>query len=249
MVREVMLADHHLDVYTEVIGMAENFNDAADTLVSVCRELQELDIDNHAVEIFERLELAWSSTYAIDRSSFDGRNFHAFGNFNPLLDTLIRRDDIVAAFFDAKLADHGDVSAAEDTNDFALCPALATATAGDLDEGAVTVHAFGGFGRREKDVTLNSGDGLIWNKKAKTIAMNREAASQIFGVATDGDKMTGAKFDKLAFFAEPVKGVFERIAVLSLQAQFLDQLLVRGTGVRKAADMIEKSGVRERLRG
>jgi len=239
--RQMVLADHDFHVYAEVVGVAENFNDTANTLIAVGGELEDLHVDDHAVKIFDGFYFARIRADAIN-CRLMRRDLHAFGDFNPLLNTLIGGDDIVTAFLDAELTDDSDVGAAENANDFTFRPALASAT-GDVNERAVAMHAFGSFRMRKENVTFDASDGLVGDEKTETVAVKREAAGKIFGIVADGDEVAGAQFDEQAFFAEPVESVFEMVAVLAMQMQLADELLVGGAGVRKLANVLEQAGV------
>jgi hypothetical protein len=107
------------------------------------------------------------------------------------------------------------------------------------------MHAFGGFGRREEDIALDAGDGVIGDEKAETIAMDREAAGKVFGIVTDGNEVAGSEFDEVAFVAEPIEGFFEGLAVFAVQAELANELFVSGPGVRKMANVIDEARVVE----
>ena len=239
----MMLADHDFDIDAEVARKAEDFNDAPDAVVAAFGKFEHFGIDDHSVQVFDRVDLAWLGADTIGRRG-DLRQFHAVGNFNPLLDTLIGRDHIVAALLDAELANHCYMGALEDADDFTLRPALIR-NAGDVDQGAIAVHKLRALARRQEDIALDVGDGFVGNEETKAVAMNGDAAGNVFGIVADGDEVAGAQFDQGAFIAETVERLFELIAVLAGEAEFFDQLFVGTAGVRKLAQMFQECGVTE----
>jgi site-specific recombinase XerD len=114
-----------------------------------------------------------------------------------------------------------------------------------VDQRAIAVHAFGGFVRGQEDVALDVSERLIGNQKSETVTMNGEAAADVLGIGTDSDEVTRPQFDQLAFFAQAIENIFERVTVFALEAQFANKLLEAGTGMRELANMIEKARVRE----
>ena len=78
-----------------------------------------------------------------------GREFHAVGNIDPLLDAAVGGHHVAAAAADFEFADHGGVGALQHLDDVAI-GAPAGLDAGDADDHAVAVHGlFGVFGRDE----------------------------------------------------------------------------------------------------
>ena len=55
LVRDVMLADHDLDVDAEIVGHAQDLDHAAHRAVAVFAEIEDLDVDDHAVQVFDRM--------------------------------------------------------------------------------------------------------------------------------------------------------------------------------------------------
>ena len=243
-VREMMFADDDFDIDAKVAWVAEHFNDAAHAVFPALWKFQDFNVDDHAVEIFYTFNGAWGGTDAI-RRFMDGRNFHAFRNFQPLLNAVVGRDDEVAAVFDAKLANDGDVCAAEDFGDLTFGTTLPPAQAGDADDGAVAMHQFAGFVGREKDIAGDVGKGLVRDEKAEAVAMDGDAADGIFAVTANGDEMAGAEFDELAFFRETVERFFESVTIFASEVEFFNELFVGGAGVGQALDVFQQSGVRK----
>ena len=78
--------------------------------------------------------------------------------------------------------------------------------------------------------------------------MDGEAPAHVLGIRADGDEVTGAKLDELAFFAQAVERVFQSITILALQMEFANELLEGGAGVREGANVVEKTGNHKTLR-
>jgi hypothetical protein len=111
------------------------------------------------------------------------------------------------------------------------------------------MHAFGSFGRREKDIALHASYGVIGHQEAEAVAMDGEAAGEIFGIVANRDEVPGAEFDELAFIAETVERLFKLVTIFALEAQFANELFIGGAGVREMADVIDEACVVEGLRG
>ena len=139
LVRQVVLADDDFDVHAEIVGVAEDLDHAADRSGAALGVLEQLDVDDHAVEFFDRGDLRGGSTPMRSGLRRGGRNLHAVGDLDPLLQALVVRDHVSAAAADAELADHGGVGALQDLDDFAV-GAAAGLDAGDADHHAVAVH-------------------------------------------------------------------------------------------------------------
>ena len=85
---------------------------------------------------------------AVDRGA-GGRELHALGDLDPLLDALVVRHHVLAAPADVEFADHGGVGALEHLDDLAIGAAVGL-DARDAHHHAVAVHGlFGRFGRNE----------------------------------------------------------------------------------------------------
>ena len=119
----MVLANDNFDVDTKVAGVAEHFDYTPDGGLVAFRKLEDLDVDDHPVQFFYRLYLADRSANAIDRRLMAG-DFHPFGDFDPLLDALVRRNNEIALALDAKFADNRCVRSPENADDFALGPAI-----------------------------------------------------------------------------------------------------------------------------
>jgi hypothetical protein len=134
------------------------------------------------------------------------------------------------------------VGALEDFDDFAIGAAIGF-DAGDADHDAVAVHGlFGGFGRDE-DIAYDAFDGVSGNEETVAIAVHVEAADGEFAAAGGGSVVAGAKLDQVAAGGETGERGFQLGAVVAFGADFADQLLEVGPGMRQAGDVGEKGRV------
>ena len=230
LVGQVVLADDDFDVHAEVVGVAEDFDDAARSALAALRELEDFGIHDHAVEFFGREGFGGDGADAV--LGRRGGDFEPFGDFDPGRDAVVMGDDDVAAAARAKLADDGGVRAFEDLEDAAL-GAAGGIRAGDADEHAVAVHGLRGGGRGEVDVALDAFDGAIGDDEAEAIAVHAEAAGDELAGVGGGDVEAGLEFDEFAAGGEAVEGAFEFISHGSAHAEFADELL--GGGRARAA--------------
>src|ERR1700722_20718108 len=106
MMRQGVFADYDFDVNAEIAGMAEDFYHASDGTGAFLGVFEQLDIDDHAVELFDRGGLRGSDADAIHGRA-RGRKFEALGDLDPLLNPVVLRNDVLAAAVDAELADYG----------------------------------------------------------------------------------------------------------------------------------------------
>ncbi len=229
--RDVVLPDHDFNVDAEIIRAAEDLDDPADRLVTIFGKFKNLDVDHHAVEIFGRAHLNWSDAdaIAIHRSR---RYFHAFRNQYPLANSLVMRSNKISTLANSKFADDGLVRAPQNLDDLAVGTAVLF-NASDAHHYAIAMHGRSRRFARDVNVAAQAFDGVVGNQKSVTIAMHVEAADRIFAAEARDYKTAGADFDELAFFDQPIESILEFIARCNARAQFADQLLERGTGVRQ----------------
>ena len=117
--RDVMRTDENLDVDAEIVGQAQDLDDAAHRPVAVFAEIQDFRGDDHAVQIFDGIHGDRRSAHAIDRHLPRGQR-HVFGNLDPLADAFVVRNHEIARATDAELADHGEMGAAQHAHDLAV---------------------------------------------------------------------------------------------------------------------------------
>ena len=165
----MVLANDDFDVHAEVVGVADDFDDAARAALTALRELEDFGIHDHAVEFFGREGLGGDGADAVLGGR--GGDFEPCGDIDPGGDAVVMGDDDIAAAARAKLADDGGVRAFEDLEDAAL-GAAGGIRAGDADQHAVAVHGLRGGGRGEVDVALDAFDGAIGDDEAEAIAVH-----------------------------------------------------------------------------
>ena len=202
--RDVMLADDDFDVDAEVVRTAQHFDYAARGVPAIFREFENFDVDDHAVEIFGICDVDGLDANAV-RSQGRGRKFHAFGNVDPLIDALVVRNDVGAAFAETKFADDGEMGAAQDFDDFTVGAAIAL-NARYVDHHAVPMH--GGLGglARDVDIAAQAFDGTVGDEEAVTIAMHIEPADGVLARETRGDEMAGADLHQVASAGQAIEG-------------------------------------------
>src|SRR5260370_42016279 len=90
--RQVMLADHDLDVHAEIVRAAEDFNYAAYSGFVVLGEFEQLDVDDQAFHIAGVCDDDGLDAHAVNWRAA-GRACHALGNFDPLSNGFILPSD------------------------------------------------------------------------------------------------------------------------------------------------------------
>src|SRR5580704_10183385 len=198
-VRQVMLANDDLDVYAEIAGAAENFDDAAGGGCAAARKFQNLDVDDGSVEFVDvgnaRRAMFQSAIggCAIAVGRWAGRRcgcrqakflrelrsqLIAGENLDRVLHARVVGEDIVAALTVAEEADHAGVGAVEYANDAAF-GALGAGTrpgAQNFGEDVVAMHGVLDSIAGDKDVASVLGCGDVWDDEAVTVVMEDEAA-------------------------------------------------------------------------
>src|ERR1035437_8957316 len=158
LVGQVGLADDDLHVDAKIVGVAENFDHAADRGRAALGILQQFDVDHHAVQFGDARHVGRGHPDAVERGGAGGREFHAVWNIDPLMNPAIGGHDVAAAPADFEFADHGGMGALQHLDDVAI-GAAAGLDARDAHDHAVAMHGlFGGFGGNE-DVA-----GDAWNR-------------------------------------------------------------------------------------
>jgi hypothetical protein len=204
--RQMMLADHDLDVYAKIVRAAENFNDATYPGFIVLGEFEQLDVDDQSFHIADVRDDDGFHAYAVDGRAAR-RDFHALRNLDPLVNALILRSDKIAAAPDVELADHGRVSPLEHFDDLAV-GLPASLNAGDLDEDAVAMHRPARGRNRNVDVAFDAFHGAIGDQETIAVAMHVETAGGILA-RFGGDGVLGAQLDEVAAFGEARECGFE----------------------------------------
>src|SRR5580698_10032971 len=223
MMRDVMLPDHDLDIHAEIVRASEDLDNTPHGLAAILGKLQNLHVDDHAIQVFGRLHFHWRYAYAI-ATQHGGGLFHPFRNLDPLPDALVMRRHKVTALAYAKLADHGLVSAPQHLDDLAIRTAIPLDTR-NANHHSVTMH--GGLRRftRDIDVTAQALDGMVGNQEAVTVAVHVQAADCIFAAQSRDYKMAGPNFNELSPLDQPIQRTLQFIARCKFRAQFANQLL------------------------
>jgi hypothetical protein len=187
--RQVMLADDDLNIYAEITGATENFDDAPGGRCAAARKLQDFDVDDGAVEFSDVGNAAlmfWSC--AIRRSGGRQAEFLrelrsqlvAGKNFDGVLHTGVVGQDVVAALAEAEEADDTGMGAVENANNAAFGALRAGACAGakDFGEDVVAVHGVLDGVAGDKDVTGVLWGGDIGDDEAVAVMVEDEAAGE-----------------------------------------------------------------------
>ena len=192
-VRQVELADHDLDVDSEVGFFAENFDDAAARVLGRRRPVGNFNVDNDAFKI---LPIGVNFGFVADDAvggfllGFELgvglrvgrlRDFHSRRDDDFLIYFFVDRLDVVVAASIVEDADYGGMSAGDGADDAAFAASVGTDVC-HFDEDAVSVHGRAGGVGRNKDVSgeagleaIVEGDGF-GDDEAEAVAMHGEAA-------------------------------------------------------------------------
>ena len=138
----MMLADDDLDVDAEIVGRAQDFDHAPHRALAIFGIFQQLDVDDHAVELrglgdFERLRAD-----AVDLRGRRG-NRQILRNLDPVAQPLVVRHHEKSAAPHAELTHHRRMRAPEDLDDLAVS-APAGLDARDARHYAIAVHGAAG---------------------------------------------------------------------------------------------------------
>ncbi len=153
-VRQVVLADDDLDVDAEIVSRPRTSMTRPAVAPSPLGELENLDVDDHAVEVLGRCGIGWRRRRCGRGRGLAG-DFQPVGDLDPLLDAVVVGDDEVAVAAGAELADHGGVGALEDADDFAVGAAVAAGVR-DADHDAVAVHGRVGDAGRDEEIAAEA---------------------------------------------------------------------------------------------
>jgi hypothetical protein len=257
--RELMLADHHLDIDTEVIGIAEDFNDAADGRSSGRWPTGDFDINDEAFEVvIVRLGCGFAPNDPMRSCRLILGEFLPSWDDNALGHTLVKRNQCVALFpIGARVAEDaydGGIAALEDSGD---APKTAAIGAGrrQFDQDLVALHRAIDFVGRNKDVIVFScALACIGTDEAISVAMKIETTREqvvarcAAGLAGDGP-MLAVGFDEVAASGDAGE-LFQKQAPLApaAQADFADQLLVTGFASGRTRNVRQQFAIVHRSR-
>ena len=85
----MMFSDDDLDVHSEIVRIAENLDDAANGCIAIFRKLENLDVHDHSVQVFNRSDFSRAPTPTRSTEDRCARHFHAFRNLDPLLNPVV----------------------------------------------------------------------------------------------------------------------------------------------------------------
>ena len=141
--RDVMLANHDLDVDAEIVFMAQDLDDASGGVIASLGKLQDLDVDDHVIHVFNGLDFdRFRHAHTVD--VFLGlRDLHAFHDVDPGGQFLVERRDVASMASDMELADNSRMGALEDFDDFPVASAIRVHPANLYDD-HVAMHRLRG---------------------------------------------------------------------------------------------------------
>ena len=210
-VRDVMLADHDFDVDAEIVFMAEDLNDASGRVSSTFRKLEDLDIDDHVVHLFDGLHVNHFRDTDPIQILFDGGDLHGLDDIDPSRQFLIERCHVAAVPSDVKLAHDGRMGALQHLDDFAIAPA-SSVDASNAHHHHVAMHGLqGGF----------PGNVDVIDERV-AVFVDAQGSDHEFARQFRHHKMSRFCFDQIAARCHPVQRVFQKIALTAVRAQFFD---------------------------
>jgi len=254
-VRQLVLADHHFDVNAEVVGIAEDFDDAANCRAGRCGPTGDLDVDDEAFQTVVSVcgcgfaaEDAMGSSGLVGRRQFlTGRNEDGLGHAFVEGDDVVAQGAIVACV--VKDADDRRVVALKDTDDAALAAAVGFGRL-DFDEDLVALHGAVDLVGRNEDIFstgslagVRRGGSSIRSDEAEAVAMQIEPPGGEIVAGAAGTDWAGnapvlfVELDEGAASGEAGQ-MFEEQAPLAPagQAEFADKLLVSGLAAGGSGD-------------
>src|SRR5581483_1001318 len=191
--RDVVLANDDLDIYAEIVFVAENFDHFAARVLRGSGPIGNLDIHDQALQIVPTSTafhlLAQNAMAGFATLARPGRpwsffrsgtlrNLGAPWNHDILRDLFIHGRDVVVAIAIMEGADHGGLSAEDDAYDSAFDTAVRAGTT-HFDEHSVAVHRRADSRRWNEDVAAEPlpHGGVIRDDKTEAIAMHRHTAN------------------------------------------------------------------------
>ena len=137
-VRDVMRADHNLNVDAEIIGVTQNLDDPANRPVAVAAVVENLRRDDKAFEIFSGMRFQGRRAHTVHaRTALGDRE--TVRNSNPLPNPFVMRNHVITAAARAEFADHRWMRAAQDLHDVAMRAAVGI-DARDPGDHTIAVH-------------------------------------------------------------------------------------------------------------
>jgi hypothetical protein len=257
---ELMLTDHHFDVDAEVIGIAEDFDDATDGRSRGSRPAGDLNVDNEA---FEVVIVCGCCRFASDdamrsfHSLFSGY-FLAAGDDDVLRHAIVKWNEPVARFAIGsgvvKDADDSRIATLEDAGD-ASETATVGAGRGEFDEDFIALHGAVDLIGRDKDVIVFCCSlTRIGADETVAVAMEIETAGEQVvagcagGLPRNGPMLT-ISFDEVAARRDASQLLKEQTALTpAAQTDFADELLIAGFASGGTGNMRQQFAVVHRSR-
>ena len=194
MVWQVKLADRNFDVDTEVVLVAEDFNDASARILRGSRPVGDFDVDGYALEIvpFGAVR-SFVAKHSVDgfmvfllsflsaRCGFGFRILHSSRDHDVHRDLAVNWLHGIVAVAVMKNPDDGRMRAHHRSHDAAFGAAIRTC-GDDVDQHAVTVHGIADRMRRDEDISYqarlkrSTQRACVRNDKAEAVAVHGEAS-------------------------------------------------------------------------
>ncbi len=190
--RELVLADHHLHIDAEIVGVAEDLNDAAHGRARGGGPGGDFDVDDEAFQVVvaECMGAGFFAEDAVRRGLFRrGRDFIAGADEDGLGHALVKGDDGVVRLAIAarvmKGADHGGVAAGQDAGNAAEAPVRRGERGRrKLDQDLVALHGAVDLAWGDEDIVFQparrsrvfAGLAGVGADKTVAVAMEVEAA-------------------------------------------------------------------------
>ena len=245
-VGQVVLADDDFDVDAEVVGAAEDLDDAADGASS-----RPWGTRGSRRPRSCRRGPAGEETAAGAAPMRSGRgrrgNFQPVGDVDPAADAVVVRDDEVAVAARrwnspttvgwARLRIRTISPSARPPGSMRVMRARTRSPcmACEAEEGARKMSPCDAF------------DGAVGDDEAVAVAVHVEAAGGVLAGVGGGDVVAGLELDEVAAGGEAVEDGFQLVAHGAVGAEFADELLEGGAGVRQALDVLDEGGFGEQL--
>jgi hypothetical protein len=180
--REMVLANDHLDIDSEIFFVAEHFNHAAPRRAVLLGPVRDFYIDNQALKIIALIvadsRRGFFAQHAMRRGWRLGK-LRAMGNEHRLGHALVEGHDIVAlrtvASRVVKDANDRGIAADEDAG-YATQSAAIASRRSPLDQYLITLHGSVHFVGRDEDVFLACALALVWTHKSKAVPMQIESS-------------------------------------------------------------------------
>ena len=148
------------------------------------------------------------------------------------------RDDEIFAPADPKFADHGEMRAAQNPQNFSIGAAVAL-DAADAHHHTIAVHGARRRFFRNIDVAFQSADGTIRNQEGVAVAMHAQASGGELARRADRHVMPRPRLHDLAAFGELLELGFELRSRDAAARKLAQKLFQIRAPMRQTADVFE----------